>query len=104
MTGNLAPASGSVLVKLPGSATCVVLTAAQVPFGTVINPINRKVTITTVGPHGETQTMTFAGGEFKLTQGRNGMVVAALAGGNFSVCPTARERSHLACASSDVSS
>jgi hypothetical protein len=45
-----------VLVKLPGSATFVVLTvAAQVPFGTVINAINGKVTITTVGPHGETR-------------------------------------------------
>jgi hypothetical protein len=44
--------------------------------------------------------MTFSEGEFKLTQGRNGMVVAALAGGDFSVCPTAQERSHLARASS----
>ena len=36
------------------------------------------------------------GGEFILRQGANGVVVAELTGGNFSVCPTKRERSHLA--------
>ena len=34
-----------------------------------------------------------------LSQGRNGLVVAALTGGDFSVCPTARERAHKARAS-----
>jgi hypothetical protein len=34
-----------------------------------------------------------------LTQGHGGLVVAALAGGSFSACPTARERAHKARAS-----
>jgi hypothetical protein len=49
---------------------------------------------------GGTQTMTFYEGAFKLTQGRNGLTLATLTDGDFSVCPTARERSHLARASS----
>ncbi len=101
VSGNLAPISGTVLVKLPGSKTWVLLTSLrQVPFGTIINAIHGKVSVTTVGPHGVLQTATFYQGEFKLTQGRNAVVVATLFGGNFSVCPTARERSHLARASS----
>ena len=35
-----------------------------------------------------------------LTQGAKGTVVATLAGGSYSTCPTPRERSHLAHASS----
>jgi len=101
VTGNLTPISGSVLVKLPGSSVFVALTTVrQVPFGTIIDAINGRVSVTTIGPHGGLQTVTFFDGEFKLTQGRNGIVAAALAGGDFSVCPTARERSHLARTSS----
>jgi len=101
LTGNLAPVSGSVLVKLPGSSTFVALTTAdQIPLGTVINATHGRVSVTTAGPHGGTQTGEFFEGEFILTQGRNGLVVATLTGGNFSVCPTARERSHVARASS----
>jgi hypothetical protein len=105
VSGNLAPVSGRVLVKLPGSSTFVALESLeQVPFGTVIDATHGKVTVTTVGPHGALQTMTFFEGEFKLTQARNGMVTATLTGGNFSVCPTARERSHIARASASGAS
>ncbi len=101
VTGNLAPVSGSVLVKLPGSSTFVALTAVrQIPFGTIVDATHGKVTVTTQGPHGVIQTITYSEGEFKLTQGSNGLVVATLVSGDFSVCPTARERSHLARASS----
>lgn len=101
LTGNLAPVSGSVLVKLPGSSTFVALTTVdQIPFGAVVNATHGRVKLTTAGPHGGTQTGEFFEGEFILTQGRDGLVTATLAGGNFSVCPTARERSHLARASS----
>jgi len=101
LTGNLAPVSGEVLVKLPGSSSFTLLTGLrQVPFGTIINATHGKVRVTTVGPNGRLQVMTYYGGEFELTQGRSGLVVARLLGGNFSVCPTARERSHLARASS----
>ncbi len=105
VTGNLAPVSGSVLVKLPGSSTFVALmTVDQIPFGTVVNATHGRVSVTTAGPHGATQTGEFFEGEFVLTQGRNGLVVATLTGGNFAVCPTARERSHVARASSSHAS
>jgi hypothetical protein len=101
VSGDLTPISGTVLVELPGTSVFVPLTGIeQVPFGTIVNAINGTVSVTTVGPHGALQTMAFYGGEFRLIQGRNGMVVAVLVGGNFSVCPTARERSHIARTSS----
>jgi hypothetical protein len=105
VTGNVALAGGVVLVKLPGSATFVALTRArQLPFGTIIDATNGRVTVTTIGPHGRPQTITFYEGELRLTQGRNGVVVATLVGGDFSVCPTARERSHIARAASSRAS
>ncbi|HME02778.1 MAG TPA: IPT/TIG domain-containing protein, partial [Solirubrobacteraceae bacterium] len=101
LTGNVAPVSGVVLVKLPGSSTFVPLTELrQIPFGTIVDATNGRVTVTTEGPHGVLQTITYYEGEFRLTQGRDGLVVATLVGGDFSVCPTARERSHLARTSS----
>jgi hypothetical protein len=105
VTGNLAPVSGTVLVKLPGSSTFVALTTLrQVPFGTLIDATHGKVRITTMGPHGRLQTITLYEGMFILTQGRNGLVQATLAGGDFSVCPTARERAHIARAHSSRAS
>jgi hypothetical protein len=98
VTGNLTPLGGVVLVKLPGSNKWVPLTSVrQVPFGTIIDARHGKVSVTTVDRFGRLQTMTFYEGMFKLTQARNnGQVLAALAGGNFSVCPTAKERAHIA--------
>jgi DNA-binding beta-propeller fold protein YncE len=102
-TGNVAPVSGTVLVKLPGSKVFVALsTLQQIPFGTVIEATHGHVSVTTALPGGGTQTGEFFAGEFILRQGHNGVVVAELAGGNFSVCPTARERSHIARARSHI--
>lgn len=99
-TGNVAPVKGSVLVELPGSKTFVSLASlTQIPFGTVIETTNGTVSVTTANPNGTTQTGQFFGGQFILTQGKNGLVVAKLGGGNFSVCPTVRERTHRASAS-----
>jgi hypothetical protein len=89
--------SGQVLVRLPGASTFVALSSlAQIPFGTIVNATNGSVAVTTAGPHGRTQTVSLSGGEFQLTQSPNGSVVAKLTGGDFSVCPTARERAHIA--------
>jgi len=97
VSGNVAPVSGVVLVELPGAKTFVPLSSLrQIPFGTTIEATHGRVTVTTAGPHGGTQTGEFFEGQFILRQGRNGLVVAELSGGNFSVCPTARERSHIA--------
>ncbi len=100
-SGNISPVSGTVLVKLPGTGTFVPLTSLQqVPFGTVIDATHGRVLVTTAAPHGGTQTGEFFAGEFVLTQKRNGEVQAALAGGDFAACPTARKRGHRASAAS----
>jgi len=99
VTGNVAPISGTVLVRVPGSRTFVPLSSLQqIPFGTVIEATHGHVSVTTAQPNGTTQTGEFFEGEFILEQGRNGLVIAELAGGRFSVCPTARERAHKASA------
>jgi hypothetical protein len=100
VTGNVAPVSGTVLVRVPPSTTFVSLASLrQIPFGSVINATHGRVSVTTAAPHGGTQTGEFFEGEFVLTQAHSGLVVAALAGGSFSACPTARERAHKARAS-----
>jgi IPT/TIG domain/FG-GAP repeat len=97
ISGNLAPVSGTVLVRVPGSLGFVRLAESrQVPFGTIIDATHGRVTVTTVGKDGKLQAMTFYAGVFMLTQGHEGLVVAALVGGSFSACPTAKERAHRA--------
>jgi hypothetical protein len=99
VTGNVETVSGTVLVRLPGTSTFVPLSSLrQIPFGTVIEATHGHVSVTTAEPNGTTQTGEFFEGEFLLKQGRGGQVVAELTGGNFSVCPTARERAHKATA------
>jgi DNA-binding beta-propeller fold protein YncE len=97
VTANVAPISGTVLVRVPGSRTFVPLSSLQqIPFGTVIEATHGHVSVTTAEPNGTTQTGEFFEGEFILKQGRNGLVIVELTGGKFSVCPTARERAHKA--------
>ena len=56
-TGNVAPVSGSVLVKLPGTSKFVALSSLQqIPFGSVIDAINGTVSVTSALPGGGTQT------------------------------------------------
>lgn len=98
-TGNVAPVFGTVSVQLPGSKVFAALTTlTQIPFGATIEATHGKVSVTAQEPNGKTETGIYFGGRFKLTQERNGTVVATLTGGNFSVCPTARERAHKASA------
>lgn len=95
--GNVSPASGTVLVELPGTHKFVPLTSLRsVPFGTVIDATHGRVIVMTASPHGGTQTGEFFGGKFVLTQTRDGRVQATLTGGDFAACPTARERAHRA--------
>ncbi len=101
VSGNVAPVSGNVYVRVPGTPGFVLLSSLrQVPFGTVIDARHGTVSVTTIGPNGHVQTGQFYAGEFVLSQGANGKVVATLVGGNFNICPTATERSHLASISS----
>jgi hypothetical protein len=99
VSGNIEPKSGKVYVRLPGTKKFVLLTGLRnIPFGTIVDAREGTATVTTMGKKG-LQSVNFYEGEFKLTQGSNAVVVAALFGGNFSVCPTKRERAHLAHAS-----
>jgi IPT/TIG domain/FG-GAP repeat len=96
VSGNIAPVGGKVFLRLPGSKKFVLLTELlNIPFGTIVDARKGKAEITTMGAHG-LQTIDFYEGEFKLTQSSNAMVTAALYGGDFSVCPTKRERAHRA--------
>ncbi len=96
-TGNVAPVSGDVSVKVPGASKFAPLsTLIQIPFGTVLDATRGRVSVTVTLPNGKTQTGEFFSGEFVLRQGSNGLVIAELTGGNFSVCPTKRERAHIA--------
>jgi hypothetical protein len=87
-TSNLAPLSGTVLVKLPGSSSFTKLTGTTaIPLGSTIDATHGKVTLTVGLPHGLTQTGDFYDGEFVLTQTSTGMTVLTLAGGSFAGCP-----------------
>jgi hypothetical protein len=100
-SADVKPVSGTVSVELPGTQTFLPLSAVtSVPMGVAIDATHGRVKITTTGPHGGTQTGEFFEGEFVLTQPHNGLVVATLSGGDFSACPTALERSHVARTSS----
>ena len=93
VTGNLLPVSGRVRIKTPGASTFVLVgTSIQVPFGTIVDATLGKVSITTASAAGGTQTQSFYDGEFKLTQARNGTVLATLLGGSFSNCRRSTHR------------
>ncbi len=86
--GNVAPVSGKVLVKVPGSNSFVALsTLTQIPFGSVIDATNGHVSVTGALPGGGTETGEFFEGEFVLSQESNGTILATLTGGDFAVCP-----------------
>lgn len=99
-TGNIEPAGGEVWVVLPGSKARVLLSSLrQVPFGTLIDARKGRVVVVVALPGGGTERGEFFGGEFVLSQGRNGVVVAKLAGGTYTNCPTAKQRAHKAAVS-----
>jgi hypothetical protein len=91
-TTDLAPVSGTVLVKLPGSKTFSKLTsAADLPLGSTIDVTHGRVKLTVSLPRGLTQTGQFYGGEFVLTQASSGMTVLTLAGGSYAACPASAQ-------------
>ena len=102
---NVTRAGGAVFIEPPGKHTFTPLTQAlQLPLGSIIDATHGTVSITTAIPGGGTQTGQFFAGKFVLSQTRDGGVTATLTGGDFSVCPTARERKHLAHASAEHAS
>jgi hypothetical protein len=81
---------GTVTVKLPGSGQYVALDSnASIPMGSIVNVLKGKVTLTSAkDSKGTTQSATFHGGIFKVTQKRAKKPVTELQlrGGDFSAC------------------
>jgi hypothetical protein len=94
VSGDIAPVSGKVYVRLPGSKKFVLLTGLlNIPFGTIVDARKGTAAVTTQGTKG-LQSVNLYEGEFVLSQSSNAIVTATLYGGNFAVCPTKRERAH----------
>src|SRR6185437_11821576 len=88
--GVVAPVSGRVLVRRPGSPGFVALSVgADIPLGATVDARGGRVSVTTALPGGATETGQFYGGEFVLTQTATGTTVETLAGGSFTGCPAA---------------
>ena len=89
VNGNIAPVSGLVRVRLPGTNTgCCSARCARCRSAPSSTPPTARERYDGRA-HGKTQTGQFYDGEFVLTQGAKGTVVATLTGGNYSACPTA---------------
>jgi CSLREA domain-containing protein len=88
---TVAPKSGRVLIKLPGSDQFVPLVALEsIPVGSIIDATNGRVTLTSVDANGVTQTADFYEGRFQVLQSAGGaLVTLRLRGGDFSSCPKA---------------
>jgi hypothetical protein len=89
---DIAKASGTVQVELPGTHTFVTVSASeQIPFGAVINATHGTVTTTIALPGGGTSTATFWAGEFTLSQSSSGALTATLVGGSYKGCPSSKK-------------
>jgi hypothetical protein len=68
-TGNVAPVSGTVLVRLPHTKTFVPLTSLKhIPVGSELDTIHGRVRLTTSAGGKKTQTADFYQGRFIFTQ------------------------------------
>jgi len=84
---DLAPVTGTVLIKLPGSNTFVPVTGPiSVPNGTTIDATQGTVTLTQQLPDGSYQSGQFYDGEFVVDQTKGGQLYATLTGGSFAGC------------------
>ena len=82
-TLGVAPQSGNVLVRLPGSTRAVALTdAASIPVGSILDARKGTVALSSALPGDDTQTGTFHGGLFHVRQpaGARGMTELVLRG------------------------
>jgi hypothetical protein len=91
-TVAVAPAKGTVLVRLPNSARAVALdAAAKLPLGSEIDARAGTVRLTSAASAATSQTGLFSGGRFRVRQGRGTkpFTELVLSGGDFSRCPRA---------------
>jgi hypothetical protein len=79
----IAPANGSVLVRVPGAIHAAALSSgASIPVGSLVDTRAGSVKLRTALPGGATQTGTFHGGLFEVRQpaGAHGMTELVLRG------------------------
>ena len=101
-TLNLQPISGTVLVKVPGTATFVpLITPTQVQNGSIIDARKGRVRITIDNGRGGLDTADFYGGIFRFTQpkvkaGQLWFANLYLYGGSFKGCPAAPRNPRIA--------
>jgi hypothetical protein len=91
-TVDVAPVSGVVLIKTPGSSRFVPLSALKtIPVGATIDARKGRVRLTTTY-NGKSQSSEFYEGVFTVFQRKadKGVVELVLAGGNFKPCPAVR--------------
>ena len=88
---TVAPKSGRVLIKVPGSNKFVPLGDLQsIPVGSIVDATNGRVTLTSVDANGVEQSADFYEGRFQISQAAGGaLVTLRLRGGDFSSCPKA---------------
>jgi hypothetical protein len=66
---NVAPATGTVLVRAPGATSAIPLSgAASIPVGAIVDTRKGAVDLTTALPGGATQSATFHGGLVQIRQ------------------------------------
>jgi hypothetical protein len=77
----IAPASGDLFVRKPGRSGFVPLElGSQLPVGSEIDASHGSIVLTSALPSGKTQTGSFGGGRFKLSQDKRGYVDLYLRG------------------------
>jgi hypothetical protein len=77
---NVAPVSGKVRIKRPGSSRFVTLTGeAQIPVGSSVDTRNGRITITAAQGGSRTASADFYDGLFKLTQTKGAKPLTTLA-------------------------
>ena len=87
----MAPKSGRVLIKVPGSNKFVPLgDLRSIPVGSIVDATNGRVTLTSVDANGVEQSADFYEGRFQISQAAGGaLVTLRLRGGDFSSCSKA---------------
>ncbi len=85
---TVAPKSGRVLIKVPGSKKFVPLGDLQsIPVGSIVDATNGRVTLTSVNANGVEQSADFYKGRFQISQAAGGaLVTLRLRGGDFRSC------------------
>jgi hypothetical protein len=78
---NAIPANGNDQYRVPGSHRWVRLSSfSRLPNGTIIDASGGTVQLTSSEPHGQTQSVTAWGGEFKVHNKHNGATVLIVSG------------------------